>query len=154
RSFEGGVHVLLERDDFTATPAAVCGDHQTGLRIVVAIGDGIGAEAAENDAVRRADAGAGEHGDREFRNHWHVDGDAIAGTNALSLENVGELAHFAVEVLVAEYTAIARLAFPDNGGFVLARAGEVAIEAVVADVDLAAQEPAGVRLSPLQHLVP
>src|SRR5262249_22563865 len=47
-----------------------------------------------------------------------------------------------------------RLALPDEGGLVLAWPGQVAVEAVIADVDLAAGEPLGVRLVPHQDLVP
>src|SRR5205823_6485631 len=38
---EGSVDVFLERDDLAAAPAAVGGDEQPRLRIVVAIGDGL-----------------------------------------------------------------------------------------------------------------
>src|SRR5262249_30306057 len=43
---------------------------------------------------------------------------------------------------------------PDDGGLVLARPVEVAIDAVVADVELAAVEPARVRLVPGEDPVP
>ena len=39
----------------------------TGLLIVDAIDDGVGGEAAEDDRVHGADAGAGEHGDGQLR---------------------------------------------------------------------------------------
>ena len=51
--------------------------------------------------VRRADAGAGQHGDGQLRDHRHVDGDAVAGLDAQPLEDVGELADLAVQLLVA-----------------------------------------------------
>ena len=38
----------------------------------------LGGEAAEDDGVRRADAGAGQHGDGQLGHHAHVDGDAVA----------------------------------------------------------------------------
>ena len=76
------------------------------------------------------------------------------GLDAQPLEDVGELADLAVQILIAQHAAVARLAFPDDGGLVLARPVEVAIEAVVAGVELAADEPLGVRLVPDEHLVP
>ena len=98
---QGGIDVLLERHDLAAPPAAVGGDDQPGLGVVVAVGDGVGAEAAEDDGVHRADAGTGEHGDGQLGDHRHVDGDAVAGLDAQSFEHVGELADFAVQILIA-----------------------------------------------------
>src|SRR5262249_6786998 len=113
-----------------------------------------GAEAAEDDAVRGADAGTGEHGDGQLGNHRHVQGDAIARLDALTLEDVGGLADLAGQVLVSQDAAVAWLAFPDDGGLVLARPVEVAVDAVVAGVDLAAHEPLRVRFVPDKDLVP
>ena len=84
-----------------APPAAVGGDDELGLGVVVAVGDGVGAEAAEDDRMRRADAGAGQHGDGQLGDHRHVDGDAVARLDAELLEDVGELADLAMQVLVA-----------------------------------------------------
>src|SRR5207247_299761 len=74
--------------------------------------------------------------------------------DAQALEDVGELADLAVQILVGEGTRVARLALPENGGLGAARPVEVAVEAVVTDVELAAVEPAGVRLVPDEHAVP
>jgi hypothetical protein len=54
-----------------------------------------GREAAEHDRMDRADARAGEHRVRRFRDHRHVDGDAIALFDAARLQDVGEAADFA-----------------------------------------------------------
>ena len=35
-------------------------------------------EAAENDGMNGADAGAGQHGDRQLRDHGQIDGDPVA----------------------------------------------------------------------------
>ena len=42
---QGGIDVLLERHDLAAPPAAVGGDDQLGLGVVVAVGDGLGARS-------------------------------------------------------------------------------------------------------------
>ena len=63
-------------------------------------------EAAEDDRVRRADAGAGEHGDRHLGHHRHVDRDAVARLDAERLQDVGELAHLAVQLLVASASRV------------------------------------------------
>ena len=73
------VHILLERHHGAAAEAAVRGDDQPGLRVLDAVGDGLGAEAAEYDRMHRADAGAGEHGDGGLGHHRQVDEDAVAG---------------------------------------------------------------------------
>ena len=69
-------------------------------------------------------------------------------------EDVGEPADFAMQILVAQHAAIARLAFPDDGGLVFPPRLEVPIEAVVRRVDLAADEPLGVGHRAVEHLVP
>ena len=58
------------------------------------------------------------------------------------------------QLLVGERADFARLAFPDDGGLVLAPGRDVAVQAVVGDVDLAADEPLGARQLPFEHLVP
>ena len=55
-------------------------------------------EAAEDDGVRRADPGAGEHRDRQLRDHRHVDRDPVALLDAELLERVGGLLDLAMEV--------------------------------------------------------
>lgn len=93
--------------------------------------------------MRRADASTCEHRDGELGDHRHVQRHAVAGFAAERFEDVGELADFAVEVAVSKHAGVARFAFPDDGGFV-AVFGEVAVEALLGDVDFAAGEPLGV----------
>ena len=86
--------------------------------------------------------------------HAHVDGDAVAFFDAESLEGVGEFLYFGVELGVGEAANLARLAFPDERGLVAARAVEMAVDAVVAEVELSADEPFGPGKVPFKHLVP
>jgi hypothetical protein len=73
-----------------------------------------------------------------LRDHLHVQADAVALLHAQALQPVGELADLLVQFLVADLRIFAgRVAFPDDRGLIAAR-GEVPIEAVVADVRLAA----------------
>src|SRR5262249_22055036 len=106
------------------------------------------------DGVRHPEASAGEHGDGQLRDHRHVEGDAVAGFQALALEDVGELADLVVQLLVGEAALIARVAFPEDGGLVAARPGQAAVEAVVRDVELAADKPLRMRLLPVKDAVP
>src|SRR5207249_7517497 len=110
--------------------------------------------AAEDDVVGGADAGAREHGHRRFRDHRHVDPDAVAGLDAEPLEHVREPADLPQQLRVGEPPDLARLALPDDGGLVLARAGHVAVEAVLGEVQRAAHEPLGEGGLPLQDPVP
>ena len=56
-----------------------------------------------------------------------------------------------MEVEVGQRPPIAGLAFPDDRGLVAARAAHVAVQAVDADVQLAADEPLRMRRLPVEH---
>lgn len=90
-----------------------------------------------------SDAGTGEHGDGQFGDHWHVDGDAVTGFAAELFEDVGELADFVMELLIGENPLIAGFPFPDDGGFIFAGADEVSVETLIRGVQFAAGEPFG-----------
>src|SRR5690606_19091947 len=72
------VHHGLEQVGFAPAVSAVGGDEQLGLGVDDAIAQRFGREAAKDDGVDRADAGAGEHGNGRFGDHGHIDDDAIA----------------------------------------------------------------------------
>ncbi len=118
----GFVDGALELDLVAAAVARVLGEDGDAAGVVDAVGDGVGGESAEDDGVDGADARAGEQSDGELGRHAHVDGDAIAFLDAESLEGVGELLHFGVELGVGEAADLAGLALPDDGGLVSARA--------------------------------
>ena len=141
RAFQGLVGDLLERHDLAPAVPAVGGDEQFRFLIVDAVAQRLGAEAAEDDAVHGADARAGQHGDRQFGNERQVDRDAVALLHAERLQDVRELAHLPVEVEVRERAALTGFAFPDERGLVAARPPDVAVDAVDADVEPAADEP-------------
>ncbi len=101
--------------------------------------------------MHRADARAAEHGDRQLGNHRHVDGDAIAGLYAEREERVGETADAFVKFGVGELERGAVFGFPEQRRLV-GIFFEMAIEAVVGDVELAAGEPFGVRRIPFESV--
>ena len=72
------------------------------LGVIVAVRDRVGTKAAEDDRMRRADPRTGQHGDDQFGNHRHVDGDAVARFDAQLLQDIGEAADFAVQILIAQ----------------------------------------------------
>src|SRR5215213_158572 len=104
--------------------------------------------------MRCADARTREHCDRQLRNERHVKRDAIAAFNVGVLEYICKLADFSVQLLISERARLARFAFPDESSLVTSPGGEMTIETVVRDVDLAATEPLRVRRIPLQHRIP
>ena len=145
---------LLQRDDLTATIAAVGSDQEAAFRVVDSIAQRLGAEPAEDHVVHRADARAGEHRDGELGDERQVDRDAIAFADAERLEHVRERRHLAIEFEVGQRAAIAGLAFPDEGGLVAPRTADMAVETVDARVDASADEPFRVRRLPVEHRIP
>ncbi len=131
----------LRRDDLAVQPAAVGGQDQPALGILDAAVERLDGEAAVDHRVDRPDLRAREHGDDDFRDPSHVDGDPVALARAHALQHVGELADLAVERVVREGPEIAWLAFPDQRELVAAPRLLVAIEGVVDDVGARADEP-------------
>ena len=104
---------------------------------------GFAAEPAEDDGVHDPEPRAGQHGDGQLRNHGHVDGDAIAGFQSGKIaEHRGNFVHALVELLVGDDGGgfAFRLGDEDQRGFVLVFS-EMAVNAVVAGVEFAADEP-------------
>ena len=110
-------------------------------------------EPAEDHRVGRADPGAGQHRDRQLGDHRHVDRDAVALADAQLEQRVGRLGALAHQVRVRQRAGVAGLADPVVGHLVAEAALDVAVDAVVGDVELAAREPLRVREVPLQGLV-
>ena len=109
----------------------------------------------------RTDASTGEHRDREFGHHAHIDGDNIALGDAFGFEDIGEFGDFVLEVFVGERALvdwcariIDRLAFPDDCRVVAVTLFNLSIDTVVADICFAAIEPFGVGGVPFEHGVP
>ena len=162
RLLEALVHSFLQRQFLATSPAGVGGDDQLGLGVVVSLGHRVGTESSEDDRVDRTDAGTREHRDRQFGDHGHVQRDPVAGFDPELFQHVGEATDLTVQVLVAEYSRVARFAFPDDRGLVLSPVFQVPVETVVGDIQLAAGEPLGVghvslgdlleRLEPIQVL--
>ena len=75
---DGLVDRRLERRGLAAAVAAVGGDDHLGPGVVDPAVQRLGGEAAEDDRVRRPEAGAGEHRDRCLRDHRQVDRDGVA----------------------------------------------------------------------------
>ena len=148
------VHGRLELDLFAAPPAAVGRDDHHRAQVLDARLQRFGRKASEHDAVRDAQPRAGQHRDRQFRDHRHIDDGAVARLVAARLQHVREARHQPEQLLIGDEALIARLALPQDGDLVLAVRGRVAIQAVVGEIHLGAREPARERRVPFEHLGP
>src|SRR5271157_5478765 len=129
---------------------AVVGVHRDD-DVALGVGDpvaaGVARKAAEHDRVDDPQSGASEHGDRQLRDHRHVDGDPVPRLEAREVtQQRGKLVDADEQILVgySEGWLLLGLGHEDQGGLV-AVLGEVPIDAVVAGVDLASDEPLPAR---------
>ena len=93
---------------------------------------------------------AGEHGDRHFGHHRHVDSNAVALGNTERLQCVGSLLHLTQQVAVGDSATVARLADPVEGDLLATTGGNVPIDAVLRNVELAIIKPLREGEVPLQ----
>ena len=150
----GLIHRRFQLHFRPAPVGSILRDHQRRLRVGNTIDKCVGRKSAENHRVRCSDARASQHGDGKGGAHPHVDGDAVALLNAQRLQNVGELTNLDQQLLISECLHFARFAFPNDGGLIAAMAGDVTVQAVVRQVDLAAGKPFGPRAIPIENAVP
>ena len=153
-ALERFIDVLLERNDAAAPVAAIRRDDGGCAAIRNPIANAIRAEAAKDDGMNRADPRAGEHRDCRLRNGRHINDDAIAFADSVSLQDVGEAADFAMQLLVGQDAFVAWLAFPDDRGLVPAWPLQMTIEAIFRDVQLSADKPFREGRLPFEDLFP
>ena len=148
------VRVPLEWDGLPAAQPLVLRDEQLALHVVQAARERVGGEPAEHNRVRRAEARAGEHRDRQLGNHPHVDADRRSLADAEALERICEADDLTLEVGERQRPAlVGRLPLPVVGDLVAEARLDVPVDAVVRDVELAAEVPLRVRELPLEELV-
>ena len=113
-------------------------------------------ETAEHHRVDRADAGAGEHPDHGLGHHRHVDHDPVAAAYAPRRQYAREPGHLVAQLAVGVGPhGRGDRAVVDQGDLVGPPALDVAVEGVVAAVDLGAGEPAVEgRARGIEHCVP
>ena len=99
---QSGIDIFFERYTLAASYALVSGNHHFAGRIVDAVLECFGREAAENNRVNCPDARAGQHGKGCLWNHRHVDAYTIALADAPLLERIGETADMILEFLIGE----------------------------------------------------
>ncbi len=133
------------RDHLAAAHAGIGADQQLRLRVVDAQSQVVRGEAAEHDRMDRADARAGEHGEHRLRHVRHVDHHAIAAADAERLQHRGERVHFAMQFAIGDLVGEIRFGRHRDQRELVAARVQVPVDRVVAEVGLAADEPAPER---------
>ena len=145
------VRRALERHGRAAAPGLVLRDQHLAAHVVRAAGERIGREPAEDDRVRRPEARAGEHRDRQLGHHSHVDRDLRPLDDAELLQDVRHPDDASLQVGIRQRLALVLgLALPQVGDTVAEPCLDVAVDAVVRDVERAAEEPLRVRQLPFR----
>jgi len=156
----GLIRIRFHGNSLGSTESAVSGDQGLALRIHNPVSQGFCGKPTEHNRVHSSNSGACQHGDRRFRNHRHVDRNAIPLLHSPVFENVCKLTHLFVKDAKSDGRIFAGfIPFPNDGGLVGADL-EVPVYAVVTNVCLRAREPldrngsrsAVVIVSP--HLIP
>jgi hypothetical protein len=137
RLVDGG----LEGGGLAAPELPVGGHDDLALGVVDAGVQRLGREPAEDDRVRGAESGAGQHGEDGLGDHRHVDRHRVTGPDAELGQGVGGLADLALEVGVGDGAGVAALALEVDRDPVTVAGLDVPVDAVVRDVELAADEP-------------
>ena len=151
---ERGIRVLLQRHRVALAQALVLGDQQLALHVIEPARQGVGAETAEDDRVGGTQPGAGEHCHRQLGHHAHVDSDRGTLLDSELLQRVGKANDLGLQVLEGDGALlINRFAFPVIGDLIAASGLDVAVDAVVAHVQLAAEEPLGIGQLPFEDSV-
>ena len=137
------VDVLFEWHGFAATNTLIGGDHRAARCVIDAIFERFGGEATEDDRVDGADTRTGEHGERGFGNHGHVDTHTVTLTDSLRSQSVREATNLNLELLIGKpLGVIGVIPLPDNRGVICALR-QVPVNAVHGDVQLGVDKPAG-----------
>ena len=140
----------LQRHGRAAPPRLVLREQHLAAHVVRAVGERVGREAAEDDRVRRAEPRAGEHRHGQLGDHPHVDRDLRPLADAELLQRVREADDLALQLCVCELAPLVRgLALPEVGHPVAEPGLDVPVDAVVRDVELAAEIPLRIGQLPL-----
>jgi hypothetical protein len=95
--------------------------------------------------VHGSDAGAGQHGVSQLRDHGEVDANPVAPADPVAQENVGDPAHVVFQLTVGDVLVDPGLVLhPDDGGTVTL-GGEVTVHAVEGGIQPPARVPGKVH---------
>ncbi len=146
------VSVRLQRYERPTPVALVLREEHLAAHVVQAIRERLSREAAEDDRVRSAEPCAREHRDRKAGAHAHVDPDGRALPDADRLQSIRGAHDLVEQLAIRDGRALPdRLALVVERDAVAVSGLDVAVEAVVGDVQLPAAEPLRVRELPLEE---
>ena len=145
-AFDGAVHGALQGNALPAPHALVGGHHHLAAGIHDAVADGLCREAAEDHGVDSANAGAGQHGVNQLRDHGHVEADPIALFHAVVQQYVGHTGHVVFELAIGDVGVLARFILGPDEGSLVPQVRQVPVHAVEAGIDAAAGKPGKIHL--------
>ena len=91
--------------------------------------------------MNRANSGAGQHCNCKLRDHRHINRNPIALAHPARFQDIGELAHFLVKLVVGYDSIFTRfVAFPNNR-CLIALGFKMSVKTVVRNICLATFEP-------------
>ncbi len=137
--FLRGMRLPPRSPSLAVTTIAAAGVHDP-------VAKGLGAEAAEDDGVHRADPRAGEHRVGEGRDHGHVDADPVSLPDAVAQQHVGHPADVVLQLPVGDVLVRPDLVLGPDDGRLLAEGPQVPVDAVEAGVQPAPRVPREVHL--------
>jgi hypothetical protein len=140
---KGFVSICLMVNPLTAAIIAVNGEKHPALGVNSTIGAGCRTETAENYRMNNAEAGTGQHGNRQFCGHGQMQGYPVAGFQAAEItQHCSSLIHPGIEFLIGDvlYALIFRVRHKMKCCLVLVL-GQVPVKTVIADIELAAYKP-------------
>ena len=136
----------LVGDDTSGLDAAGCGQHKFWLRIVDARRKLLGRETTEYDGMHGADARAGKHREECFRDHRHIEKDAVALRDAVRDKHRSERRDFVFQLTVGDRAFRIRYgAVVVDRDLVFAFAVGVSIHGVKAHVAKCVGKPAAIN---------
>ncbi len=88
------------------------------------------------------DAGTGQHGYGKLGNHLHVHADSIALFHADVFQHIGKFLNFIQQLLIGKVFIFFRIiSFPDEGSTIAFTGFHMAVQAIVAHIELTAFKP-------------
>lgn len=144
---QGIVDNLLCANELAASLTLVGGNDESGLGINDTVAESVGREAGEDDGVDGADTDTCQDSNNGFGDHGHVDGDGITLLDAGLLEDPSNLGDIAKKLTVGHVATIVDLVSLINDGNAVGILVSMAINGVVASVQLALDEPLDITVS-------
>ena len=157
RQVHSNVRILFMVQQRAATIISIRSNQHAASGVHDSVGTRTSAESAEYLAVDDTQPGTGQHGNRQFRYHGHMEGDTVPSFKAGEIpEKRREFVHTDIQLLIGDVLVALFQGFRDkvDGRFVL-MLGQMTVHAVEAGVDLSPLEPLVARcVAGIEDFVP